>query len=94
MSFDKMFDLTAAVYQYSYDILHLWVLLIFPRPFTFSTSSARADASWRDKLCGHNLRDRDTHCKYSRVISPRNANRNSTRAIWGTFYFVWFFHLI
>ena len=30
----------------------------------------------RDQLCGHKLRDRDTHCECSKAIRPCKADRN------------------
>ena len=39
--------------------------------------SVRADASWRNELCGHKLRDRDRHCKHSKVIWPCNELRGT-----------------
>ena len=45
-------------------------------PLTSSTTSARADAPWRNELCGHRLRGRDSHCEYSKAILPCNADRS------------------
>ena len=46
------------------------------RPSTSSTASVRADALRRDELCGHKLRDTDTHCTHSKVIQPCKSNSN------------------
>ena len=44
--------------------------------FTHLQPAQPVSVSWRDELIRRKLQDRGSHCKYSMVICPCNANRN------------------